>query len=156
MKSRQKGKKKGSSKERVFGCDLQEHLHHSGQEGKEASPELLLGGGEAQGFSSLVDLEGTEAVFPGAHGEGAEARGHPQEADAQTGQEMWLGEGGRRALPWDRLGMRMRTLERRGWKGWEPRRGRRSRGEKMTAGDRVRKCATEEHGQSLGQNERSP
>ncbi|KAF4021130.1 hypothetical protein G4228_013833 [Cervus hanglu yarkandensis] len=32
MKSRQKGKKKGSSKERVFGCDLQEHLHHSGQE----------------------------------------------------------------------------------------------------------------------------
>lgn len=36
MKSRQKGKKKGSSKERVFGCDLQEHLQHSGQEGKEA------------------------------------------------------------------------------------------------------------------------
>uniref|UniRef100_A0A2K5ITH8 Rho-GAP domain-containing protein n=1 Tax=Colobus angolensis palliatus TaxID=336983 RepID=A0A2K5ITH8_COLAP len=36
MKSRQKGKKKGSSKERVFGCDLQEHLQHSGQEGKES------------------------------------------------------------------------------------------------------------------------
>lgn len=34
MKSRQKGKKKGSSKERVFGCDLREHLQHSGQEGK--------------------------------------------------------------------------------------------------------------------------
>ncbi|PNI19812.1 ARHGAP30 isoform 6 [Pan troglodytes] len=33
MKSRQKGKKKGSAKERVFGCDLQEHLQHSGQEG---------------------------------------------------------------------------------------------------------------------------
>ncbi|XP_053515310.1 rho GTPase-activating protein 30 isoform X2 [Artibeus jamaicensis] len=32
MKSRQKGKKKGGSKERVFGCDLQEHLRHSGQE----------------------------------------------------------------------------------------------------------------------------
>ncbi|XP_017901887.1 PREDICTED: rho GTPase-activating protein 30 isoform X2 [Capra hircus] len=32
MKSRQKGKKKGSSKERVFGCDLQQHLQHSGQE----------------------------------------------------------------------------------------------------------------------------
>uniref|UniRef100_A0A8D1P5J6 Rho GTPase activating protein 30 n=1 Tax=Sus scrofa TaxID=9823 RepID=A0A8D1P5J6_PIG len=32
MKSRQKGKKKGSSKERVFGCDLQEHLQNSGQE----------------------------------------------------------------------------------------------------------------------------
>ncbi|XP_077012759.1 rho GTPase-activating protein 30 isoform X2 [Tamandua tetradactyla] len=32
MKSRQKGKKKGCSKERVFGCDLQEHLQHSGQE----------------------------------------------------------------------------------------------------------------------------
>ncbi|XP_061041805.1 rho GTPase-activating protein 30 isoform X2 [Eubalaena glacialis] len=32
MKSRQKGKKKCSSKERVFGCDLQEHLQHSGQE----------------------------------------------------------------------------------------------------------------------------
>ncbi|KAM6153779.1 rho GTPase-activating protein 30 isoform 2-T2 [Erethizon dorsatum] len=32
MKSRQKGKKKGSSKERVFGCDLQEHLQQSGQE----------------------------------------------------------------------------------------------------------------------------
>uniref|UniRef100_G1PD68 Rho GTPase activating protein 30 n=1 Tax=Myotis lucifugus TaxID=59463 RepID=G1PD68_MYOLU len=33
MKSRQKGKKKGSSKERVFGCDLQDHLQHSGQDG---------------------------------------------------------------------------------------------------------------------------
>lgn len=32
MKSRQKGKKKGSSKERVFGCDLREHLQQSGQE----------------------------------------------------------------------------------------------------------------------------
>ncbi|XP_052056928.1 rho GTPase-activating protein 30 isoform X4 [Apodemus sylvaticus] len=32
MKSRQKGKKKGGSKERVFGCDLREHLLHSGQE----------------------------------------------------------------------------------------------------------------------------
>lgn len=32
MKSRQKGKKKGGSKERVFGCDLQEHLQHSGQD----------------------------------------------------------------------------------------------------------------------------
>ncbi|KAM5235962.1 rho GTPase-activating protein 30 isoform 2-T2 [Ctenodactylus gundi] len=32
MKSRQKGKKKGNSKERVFGCDLQEHLQHSGQD----------------------------------------------------------------------------------------------------------------------------
>ncbi|XP_012886138.1 PREDICTED: rho GTPase-activating protein 30 isoform X1 [Dipodomys ordii] len=32
MKSRQKGKKKGSNKERVFGCDLQEHLQHSGQD----------------------------------------------------------------------------------------------------------------------------
>ncbi|KAM7054705.1 rho GTPase-activating protein 30 isoform 1-T1 [Molossus nigricans] len=32
MKARQKGKKKGSWKERVFGCDLQEHLQHSGQE----------------------------------------------------------------------------------------------------------------------------
>uniref|UniRef100_A0A8C6RW01 Rho GTPase activating protein 30 n=1 Tax=Nannospalax galili TaxID=1026970 RepID=A0A8C6RW01_NANGA len=32
MKSRQRGKKKGSSKEQVFGCDLQEHLQHSGQE----------------------------------------------------------------------------------------------------------------------------
>lgn len=37
MKSRQKGKKKGSSKERVFGCDLREHLQQSGQEGKEAN-----------------------------------------------------------------------------------------------------------------------
>lgn len=50
MKSRQKGKKKGSSKERVFGCDLQEHLQHSGQEGKEASPELLLGGWRGMGL----------------------------------------------------------------------------------------------------------
>ncbi|XP_036290300.1 rho GTPase-activating protein 30 isoform X3 [Pipistrellus kuhlii] len=32
MKSRQKGKKKGGSKERVFGCDLQDHLRLSGQE----------------------------------------------------------------------------------------------------------------------------
>lgn len=30
MKSRQKGKKKGGSRERVFGCDLQEHLQLSG------------------------------------------------------------------------------------------------------------------------------
>lgn len=37
MKSRQKVKKKGCSKERVFGCDLQEHLQHSGQDGKEAN-----------------------------------------------------------------------------------------------------------------------
>lgn len=37
MKSRQKGKKKGGSKERVFGCDLREHLQQSGQEGKEAN-----------------------------------------------------------------------------------------------------------------------
>ncbi|XP_043819142.1 rho GTPase-activating protein 30 isoform X2 [Dromiciops gliroides] len=32
MKSRQRGKKKGGSKERVFGCDLLEHLQLSGQE----------------------------------------------------------------------------------------------------------------------------
>ncbi|XP_008151289.2 rho GTPase-activating protein 30 isoform X2 [Eptesicus fuscus] len=32
MKARQRGKKKGGSKERVFGCDLQDHLRHSGQE----------------------------------------------------------------------------------------------------------------------------
>ncbi|XP_036621631.1 rho GTPase-activating protein 30 [Trichosurus vulpecula] len=32
MKSRQRGKKKGGPKERVFGCDLLEHLQHSGQE----------------------------------------------------------------------------------------------------------------------------
>ncbi|XP_038624356.1 rho GTPase-activating protein 30 [Tachyglossus aculeatus] len=32
MKSRQKGKKKGGSKERVFGCDLLEHLQNSGQD----------------------------------------------------------------------------------------------------------------------------
>lgn len=32
MKARQRGKKKGSPKERVFGCGLQEHLQHSGQE----------------------------------------------------------------------------------------------------------------------------
>ncbi|XP_066227385.1 rho GTPase-activating protein 30 isoform X1 [Saccopteryx leptura] len=32
MKSRQKGKKKGNTKERVFGCDLQDHLQHTGQE----------------------------------------------------------------------------------------------------------------------------
>lgn len=32
MKSRQKVKKKGCSKERVFGCDLQEHLQYSGQD----------------------------------------------------------------------------------------------------------------------------
>lgn len=48
--------------------------------------------GEARGFSSLIEFEGTEAVFPGAHGEGAEAWGHPQEADAQAEPEMWLGE----------------------------------------------------------------
>lgn len=50
--------------------------------------------GEARGFSSLIEFEGTEAVFPGAHGEGAEAWGHPQEADAQAEPEMWLGEEG--------------------------------------------------------------
>uniref|UniRef100_G1MAS9 Rho GTPase activating protein 30 n=1 Tax=Ailuropoda melanoleuca TaxID=9646 RepID=G1MAS9_AILME len=43
MKSRQKGKKKGSSKERVFGCDLQEQLQRSGQEQEfeaERKPDL--------------------------------------------------------------------------------------------------------------------
>lgn len=45
MKSRQKGKKKGGSKERVFGCDLQEHLQHSGQEGKEAAASCWAAGG---------------------------------------------------------------------------------------------------------------
>lgn len=50
MKARQKGKKKGSWKERVFGCDLQEHLQHSGQEGKEAPG--AAGPGEAGSFSS--------------------------------------------------------------------------------------------------------
>lgn len=44
MKSRQKGKKKGSSKERVFGCDLQEHLQQSGQEGKWPSQGGWVGG----------------------------------------------------------------------------------------------------------------
>lgn len=52
MKSRQKGKKKGSSKERVFGCDLQEHLQHAGQEGKEAAPQLCWVAG--QGRSPLA------------------------------------------------------------------------------------------------------
>ncbi|KAG6925570.1 Rho GTPase activating protein 30 [Chelydra serpentina] len=32
MKARQKVKRKGASKDRVFGCDLLEHLQHSGQE----------------------------------------------------------------------------------------------------------------------------
>lgn len=45
MKSRQKGKKKGSSKERVFGCDLQEQLQRSGQEGKEVAQGCCWVGG---------------------------------------------------------------------------------------------------------------
>lgn len=51
MKSRQKGKKKGSSKERVFGCDLQEHLQHSGQE----VPQVLLSCAEFVQEYGVVD-----------------------------------------------------------------------------------------------------
>lgn len=59
MKSRQKVKKKGCSKERVFGCDLQEHLQHSGQDGKEANRSR----GQRNGW---VDWHaGTEIVFSG-------------------------------------------------------------------------------------------
>lgn len=66
MKSRQKGKKKGCSKERVFGCDLQEHLLHSGQEGKgQAAAGALAGArGGAGGWGAragplLSDCLGT-------------------------------------------------------------------------------------------------
>lgn len=38
------------------------------------------------------------------------------------------------------LGMRMRTLDRRGWKDWKPGRGRRSSSEKMTAMGQERKA----------------
>lgn len=50
MKSRQKGKKKGYSKERVFGCDLQEHLQHSGQDGKQANRSRGQLGGRVGGL----------------------------------------------------------------------------------------------------------
>lgn len=57
MKSRQKGKKKGSSKERVFGCDLQEQLQRSGQEGKEAAQGSCgVGGHGARGRGSTPVL----------------------------------------------------------------------------------------------------
>lgn len=75
MKSRQKGKKKGSSKERVFGCDLQEQLQRSGQEGKEAAQGRCWVGGME--LLRLVQSEG-QKQRPGAHGEGAVAWGqHP-------------------------------------------------------------------------------
>ncbi|EPY88995.1 Rho GTPase activating protein 30 isoform 1 [Camelus ferus] len=68
MKSRQKGKKKGSSKERVFGCDLQEHLQHSGQEGKEANLELLLGGwGVPQVLRSCAEFVEEYGVVDGIY-----------------------------------------------------------------------------------------
>ncbi|XP_013004668.2 rho GTPase-activating protein 30 isoform X2 [Cavia porcellus] len=51
MKSRQKGKKKGSSKERVFGCDLQEHLQQSGQE----VPQVLRSCAEFVEQNGVVD-----------------------------------------------------------------------------------------------------
>lgn len=34
LKARQKARRKGGTKERVFGCDLLEHLQQSGQDGK--------------------------------------------------------------------------------------------------------------------------
>ncbi|KAK2084536.1 hypothetical protein P7K49_037569 [Saguinus oedipus] len=58
MKSRQKGKKKGSSKERVFGCDLQEHLQHSGQEEKQAQS-----GGQGEKLQKRGRMK--ESVRPG-------------------------------------------------------------------------------------------
>jgi hypothetical protein len=54
MKSRQKGKKKGSSKERVFGCDLREHLQHSGQEGKEVNWNGAAGWLDCHADANLV------------------------------------------------------------------------------------------------------
>ncbi|KAM4860523.1 rho GTPase-activating protein 30 [Thomomys bottae] len=51
MKSRQKFKKKGSNKERVFGCDLQEHLQHSGQE----VPQVLRSCAEFVEEHGIVD-----------------------------------------------------------------------------------------------------
>ena len=100
MKSRQRGKKKGSSKERVFGCDLQEHLQHSGQEGKEANSELGEGAdtGWVPSFSSLIWFNGQKYLL-GLSGEGQWPRATTQETYEQAGQEMWLTEKGEK-LPY--------------------------------------------------------
>mgnify|MGYP006996391412 CR=1 FL=1 len=46
--------------------------------------------GEAWGFSSLIEFEGTEAVFLGARGEGAEAWGHPRRLMRRQGRKCGL------------------------------------------------------------------
>lgn len=58
LKARQKAKRKGGgAKEKVFGCDLLEHLQQSGKDGD------FWGGGGAGG--------------PGGSGEGVRKRGSP-------------------------------------------------------------------------------
>ncbi|KYO27149.1 hypothetical protein Y1Q_0012367 [Alligator mississippiensis] len=43
LKARQKVRRKGAAKDRVFGCDLLEHLQQSGQEGLYWDPGPGLG-----------------------------------------------------------------------------------------------------------------
>lgn len=63
MKSRQKRKKKGSSKERVFGCDLQEHLQHSGGRVGRPARSCCWVDGEARGFSAGLEFEVQKQFF---------------------------------------------------------------------------------------------
>lgn len=84
MKARQKGKKKGGSKERVFGCDLQDHLRHSGQEGKAGrggreglGAPSRRGAGEAGSFVKKAGPSGGNGGslgLKGGLGEGWESR----------------------------------------------------------------------------------
>lgn len=93
MKSRQKGKKKGSSKERVFGCDLQEQLQRSGQEGKEA----------AQGSCGVGGTERGAEAAPRCSGQWCGVS--TQEPEEQVLQETWLSGEGRGAPLCNYLGM---------------------------------------------------
>lgn len=94
MKSRQKGKKKGSSKERVFGCDLQEQLQRSGQEGKEAAQgRCWWGAWSFSVWSSPRDRSSAQVLMA----EGQWLGVSTQEAEEQVWQEMWLSREGRGA-----------------------------------------------------------
>ena len=138
MKSRQKGKKKGSSKERVFGCDLQEQLQRSGQEGKEVAQGCCwVGGpGASPARSSLRDGGSSQVSVA----KGQRLGGSAQAAVKQTRQEMWLGGRGDRGAP----------LCNYLWVGrpesWETERRRQERGEAITAGDGRRRARARARG----------
>lgn len=73
LKARQKAKRKGGgAKERVFGCDLLEHLQQSGKDG-----DFLGRGGGTQGGWGGYNGGGHPWIGPrGGSGEGTRGRRH--------------------------------------------------------------------------------